>query len=73
MKTNGVQRNKLRMLVDRLAYHLCINAAQNGGFETFFSERFYQDDSELYAHIKKSDDYKTARRIINRWLEKVEA
>jgi fructose-1,6-bisphosphatase len=60
------------MLVDRLAYHMCINAAQNGGFETFFSERSYQEGNELYDFIKKSDDYRTARNIVAHWMKKVE-
>ncbi len=60
------------MLVDRLAYHLCVNAAQNGGFQTFFPDRYYTDENELYNFITSTGDYKVARRIINHWLEKVE-
>ena len=60
------------MLVDRLAYHMVINANQNGGFETFFSERSYEEGNELYDFIKKSGDYKVARRIIAHWMKKVE-
>lgn len=67
-----VRKRKAQLLVDRLAYHMCVNAAQNGGFETFFSDTHYQEGNMLYDFIKKSDDYRVARRIIAHWLKKEE-
>lgn len=51
---------------------MCINAAQNGGFETFFADRYYEEGNELYDHIRRTSDYKTARRIVTHWLKKVD-
>lgn len=60
------------MLVDRLAYHLAVNSIQNGGIETFFSERYYTEDNELFAHIMKTPEYKQAQQVVHLWLKKQE-
>lgn len=60
------------MLVDRLAYHLAVNGIQNGGFEAFFPERYYDDDNALYKFIKATPEYKDAQAIVRHWMKKVE-
>lgn len=68
-----VRKKKLRMLVDRLAYHLTVNAIQNGGMETFFSERYYTDDNELFKFITSTAEHRTAQMIVRHWLKKQES
>ena len=60
------------MLVDRLAYHLTVNAIQNGGFDTFFSERYYTDENELYRFITSTPEWKQSQMIVRHWLKKQE-
>jgi len=67
-----MQRKKLRMLVNRLAYHLAVNAIQNGGFEVFFSERFYTEENELYKFIEKTPEYRQAQQVVRHWMKKQE-
>lgn len=69
---NEWRKKKLRMLVDRLSYHLAVNAIQNGGFEVFFSERFYNEDNELFKFVKGTPEYKQAQQIVRHWLKKQE-
>lgn len=60
------------MLVDRLAYHLTVNAIQNDGFEVFFAERYYTEDNELYRFITNTPEWKEANAIVRHWLKKQE-
>jgi hypothetical protein len=60
------------MLVDRLSYHLAVNAIQNGGIEPFFAERFYSEDNELFRFITTTPEYKEAQQVVRHWLRKQE-
>lgn len=67
-----VRKQKARMLVDRLSYHLAVNAIQNGGFDVFFSERFYTDDNELFKFVTSTPEYRQSQQIVRHWLRKQE-
>ena len=69
---NDARRKKLRMLVDRLSYHLAVNAIQNGSIEVFFSERFYNEENELFKFITATPEYKEAQQVVRLWLKKQE-
>lgn len=69
---NVWRKKKLRMLVDRLSYHLAVNAIQNGGFDVFFSERFYNEENELFKFVTNTPEYKQAQQIVRHWLKKQE-
>lgn len=60
------------MLVDRLAYHMSVNAIQNGGFDVFFSERYYTDENELFNFVTSTPEYRQAQQIVRHWLKKQE-
>lgn len=60
------------MLVDRLAYHMSVNAIQNGGLEMFFSEDYYTDDNDLFQFVTSTPEYKQAQQIVRHWMKKQE-
>ena len=60
------------MLVDRLSYHLAVNAIQNDGFDAFFAERFYSEDNELFKFVTNTPEYKDAQQIVRYWLKQQE-
>lgn len=60
------------MLIDRLSYHLAVNAIQNDSIEAFFSERFYSEDNELYRFISATPEYKQAQLVVRHWMKKQE-
>jgi hypothetical protein len=60
------------MLVDRLAYHLAVNAIQNDSMEAFFPERFYTEENELYKFISNTPEYKQAQLVVRHWMKKQE-
>lgn len=60
------------MLVDRLAYHMAVNAIQNGGVEVFFSEQYYTEENELFKFITGTPEWSEAQLVIRHWLKKQE-
>ena len=60
------------MLVDRLTYHMTINAIQNGSIETFFPDRFYTDENELFSFLSSTPEWKQCQQIIKHWLRKMD-
>ncbi len=60
------------MLVDRLAILLVIAKSRHGGFDLFFLDRQYDEEGSLGDEIREWPDYKTARKVINRWLNNIE-
>ena len=67
---SDVRKKKARMLVDRLSYHMAVNAIQNGGFEVFFAERYYTDENELFRFVTSTPEYREAQMIVRHWLKK---
>lgn len=61
------------MLADRLGILLVIcNARDEDDWNPWALDRSYDDENSMGDHIRRMSDYKTAKTIVRRWVEKTD-
>ena len=69
---SDVRKKKARMLVDRLTYHMTLNAIQNGGVQMFFPDRYYTEENDLFAFLSSTPEWRECQLIVRHWLKKMD-
>lgn len=69
-----VADNRIRLLADRLAILLTIcNARDEDDWNPWALERTYEEEGSMGDQIRKMKDYKVAKDIVRRWVQKQDA
>jgi hypothetical protein len=73
-KAQIVADNRIKMMADRLAILLTIcNARDEDDWNPWALERTYDERDSMGDHIRRMRDYDVAKKIVRRWVEKVDA
>ena len=67
----AIHENRLKRLADRLAILLVVcNARDEDDWNPWALDRTYDDEDSMGDHMRRMKDYKVAKGIVRRWLEK---
>lgn len=72
-RAQRIADERIKMLADRLSVLLVIcNARDEDDWNPWALDRSYDDENSMGDHIRRMSDYKTAKTIVRRWVEKTD-